>query len=264
VSAGDGGGRLAGAVALVTGAASGIGRAIAIVFAAQGAHVVLADVRRTPREGGVPTLDLIARAGGSVYEQPTDVRDEAQVADAVAVAVERFGALDVMVNDAAIGDSPPLLETSVDVWDEVLAVNLRGVFLGCREAVRVMRAQEPGPDGVRGRIVNIASQHGMVAAPGSLAYGVSKAGVAYLTRQVAVDYAADGIVCNAVAPGKIVTGKPGPAADAQVLAAAQARTPWPRLGRPDDVAGAVLWLASAESSFVTGEVVMVDGGWMAA
>ena len=259
-----GGGRLVGAVAVVTGAASGIGRAIAIRFAAQGAHVVLADVLPSPREGGEPTLAVIERAGGSAYEHRTDVRDEAQVAELVAVAVERFGALDVMVNDAAIGDSPPLLQTSVAAWDEVLAVNLRGVFLGCREAVRVMRTQPAGPDGVRGRIVNLASQHGMIAAPGSLAYGVSKAGVVYLTRQVAVDYAADGIVCNAVAPGKVVTGKPGPAGDPAVLAAAQARTPWPRLGRPDDVANAALWLASREASFVTGEVVMVDGGWMAA
>lgn len=257
-------GRLQDAVAVVTGAASGIGRAIAMRFAAEGAHVLLADVRRAPREGGEPTLTAIERSGGSAIEVPTDVRDEAQVAALVATALERFGALDVMVNDAAVGESAPLLETSVRAWDEVLAVNLRGVFLGCREAVRVMRTQAAGPDGVRGRIVNLASQHGMVAAPGSLAYGVSKAGVAYLTRQVAVDYAAAGIVCNAVAPGKVVTGKPGPAADAAVLAAARSRTPWPRLGRPEDVASAALWLASAEASFVTGEVVMVDGGWMAA
>lgn len=255
--------RLQGVVAVVTGAASGIGRAIAVRFAAEGAHVVLGDVRRTPREGGESTLAVIERAGGSAVERPTDVRDEAQVAALIGCAVERFGALDVMVNDAAIGESAPLLATSVRAWDEVLAVNLRGVFLGCREAVRVMRTQPRGRDGVRGRIVNLASQHGMVAAPGSLAYGVSKAGVAYLTRQVAVDYAAEGIVCNAVAPGKVVTGKPGPAGDPAVLAAARSRTPWPRLGRPDDVANAALWLASPEASFVTGEIVMVDGGWMA-
>lgn len=257
-------GRLAGVVAIVTGAASGIGRAIALRFAAAGAQVVLADVRRTPREGGEPTLACIEGAGGCALEQPTDVRDEASVAALIAVTTERFGRVDVMVNDAAVGESAPLLETSVEAWDEVLAVNLRGVFLGCREAVRQMRTQVPGDDGVRGRIINLSSQHGMVAAPGSLAYGVSKAGVAYLTRQVAVDYARDGIVCNAVAPGKIVTGKPGPASDPAVLDIARARTPWPRLGRPEDVANAALWLASREASFVTGEVVMVDGGWMAA
>ncbi len=254
--------RLAGRTAIVTGAASGIGRAIARTFAAQGANVVLADVRDTPREGGTPTAELIALAGGSVLDHPTDVSDEAQVRALVATAVERFGRLDVMVNDAAIGESEPLLETTLEAWERVLAVNLRGVFLGCREAVRQMLQQAPR-DEVRGRIVNLSSQHGMIAAPGSLAYGVSKAGVGYLTRQVASDYARHGIVCNAVAPGKIVTGKPGPAASDDALAASRARTPWPRLGTPQDVANAALWLASDEASFVTGENLLVDGGWMA-
>ncbi len=259
---GRGSGRLAGKTAIVTGAASGIGRAIACTFAAQGANVVLADVRATPREGGEPTAAVIEAAGGTVLDHPTDVSDEAQVESLVAAAVARFGQLDVMVNDAAIGDSEPLLETSLAAWEQVMAVNLRGVFLGCREAVRQMLRQR-ARDGVRGRIVNVSSQHGMVAAPGSLAYGVSKAGVVYLTRQVAADYAVHGIVCNAVAPGKIVTGKPGPAGASDVLALAQSRTPWPRLGTPRDVANAALWLASDEATFVTGENLMVDGGWMA-
>ena len=254
--------RLAGRTAIVTGAASGIGRAIARTFAAQGANVVLADVRDTPREGGTATAELIAQVGGSVLDHPTDVSDEAQVRALVLAAVQRFGRLDVMVNDAAIGESEPLLETTLEAWERVLAVNLRGVFLGCREAVRQMLQQAPR-DGVRGRIVNLSSQHGMIAAPGSLAYGVSKAGVVYLTRQVASDYARHGIVCNAVAPGKIVTGKPGPAASDEALAASRARTPWPRLGTPQDVANAALWLASDEASFVTGENLLVDGGWMA-
>ena len=254
--------RLAGKTAIVTGAASGIGRAIARSFAENGANVVLADVRMTPREGGRPTVELIEEAGGSVLDHPTDVSDEGQVEALVAAAVARFGRLDVMVNDAALGDSSPLLETSRSAWDRVLAVNLTGVFLGCRAAVRQMLRQAPIGE-VRGRIVNVSSQHGMIAAPGSLAYGVSKAGVVYLTRQVATDYARQGIVCNAVAPGKIVTGKPGPAASEEALAYSRARTPMPRLGTPDDVAKAALWLASDEASFVTGENVMVDGGWMA-
>ncbi|SDB70916.1 Enoyl-(Acyl carrier protein) reductase [Belnapia rosea] len=116
---------------------------------------------------------------------------------------------------------------------------------------------------MRGRIVNISSQHGMVASPGDIAYGTSKAGVAYLTRQVAVDYAAQGIVCNAVAPGKILTGKTGRAIDPAMIAYSEARTPWPRLGRPEDVAGAALFLASDDAMYVTGENLMVDGGWMA-
>jgi NAD(P)-dependent dehydrogenase (short-subunit alcohol dehydrogenase family) len=104
----------------------------------------------------------------------------------------------------------------------------------------------------------------MIAAPGDLAYGVGKAGIAYLTRQVAADYAADGIICNAVAPGKIITGQGGRLLDEAVLARARQRTPWPRLGRPDDVARAALFLASAEASFITGINLEVDGGWMAA
>lgn len=144
----------------------------------------------------------------------------------------------------------------------MLAVNLTGVFLMCRAAVRRMVAQEPRGE-VRGRIVNISSQHGMVCAPEDIAYGTSKAGVVYLTRQIAVDYAVPGIVCNAVAPGKILTGKTGRAVEPRWLEYSRRRTPWPRLGRPEDVAGAALFLASDDASYVTGENLLVDGGWMA-
>ncbi|MFZ4758678.1 MAG: SDR family NAD(P)-dependent oxidoreductase, partial [Burkholderiaceae bacterium] len=130
-------------------------------------------------------------------------------------------------------------------------------------AVRQMLTQDPVGE-VRGRIVNLSSQHGLICAPGDLAYGTSKAGVDYLTRQVATDYAPHGIVVNAVAPGKIQTGAGGRAVDPQVLDRAVRRTPWPRLGRPDDVARAILFLASDDASFVTGTTLMVDGGWMAA
>jgi NAD(P)-dependent dehydrogenase (short-subunit alcohol dehydrogenase family) len=168
-----------------------------------------------------------------------------------------------MVNNACIRHARPLLELEEADWQRVLDVNLSGVFRCCRAAVRQMVLQEP-VDEVRGRIVNLASQHGMIAAPGDLAYGVSKAGIGYLTRQVAADYAPQQIVCNAVAPGKIQTGAGGRALDPVVMERAVRRTPWPRLGRPDDVARAVLFLASSEASFVTGAQIMVDGGWMAA
>jgi NAD(P)-dependent dehydrogenase (short-subunit alcohol dehydrogenase family) len=172
----------------------------------------------------------------------------------------------VLVNNACVRHARPLLELDDADWQRVLDVNLGGVLRCCRAAVRHMVAQAPADaDGeVRGRIVNLSSQHGIVAAPGDLAYGTSKAAIAYLTRQVAADYAAQGIVCNAVAPGKVQTGAGGRAIDPDVLERAHRRTPWPRLGRPDDVAQAVLFLASAEATFITGAELLVDGGWIAA
>ncbi len=255
--------RMAGKVCIVTGAASGIGRAIARLLAANGAVVVIADLTTDVIEGGVPTAELIAADGNEATFIATDVASSAQVEALVARTVSRHGRLDVLVNNACIRHARPLLELEEADWQRVLDVNLSGVYRCCRAAVRRMVAQAP-VDEVRGRIVNLASQHGMIAAPEDLAYGVSKAGIAYLTRQVAADYAARQIVCNAVAPGKIQTGQGGRALDPAVMDRAVRRTPWPRLGRPEDVARAVLFLASSEASFVTGAQLMVDGGWMAA
>ncbi len=254
---------LTGRTAIVTGAASGIGRAIAIRFAAAGARVVLADLSETPKEGGESTSALIAAAGNQARFRKSDVSDWADVDRLVAETVERFGRLDVMVNNAATFASTPLLDTSEAEWDRVMAVNLKGVFFGCKRAVQQMIGQEPRAE-VRGRIVNISSQHGMIAAPRDFAYGVSKAGVVYMTRQIASDYADQGIICNAVAPGKILTGRREPETiGAAALAYSRSRTPLPRLGRPADVASAALFLASDAASYITGENLMVDGGWMA-
>jgi NAD(P)-dependent dehydrogenase (short-subunit alcohol dehydrogenase family) len=255
--------RLAGKVCIVTGAASGIGRAIARLFAAHGASVVLADVTTEVVEGGVRTAELIEADGHHALFHRTDVADSAQVDALVAMTVARFGRLDVLVNNACIRHARPLLALEEADWQRVLDVNLSGVYRCCRAAVRQMVQQAP-VDEVRGRIVNLSSQHGVIAAPGDLAYGVSKAGIAYLTRQIATDYAAHQIVCNAVAPGKIQTGAGGRALDPAVMDRAVRRTPWPRLGRPDDVARAALFLASSDASFVTGAELMVDGGWTAA
>ena len=255
--------RMARQVCIVTGAASGIGRAIARLLAVHGAIVVIADVTTNVIEGGVPTAELIASEGGQALFIETDVASTAQVDALVARTVERFGRLDVLVNNACIRHARPLLELDEADWQRVLDVNLSGVYRCCRAAVRQMVGQDV-VDEVRGRIVNLSSQHGMIAAPEDLAYGVSKAGIAYFTRQVATDYAAQQIACNAVAPGKIQTGQGGRALDPAVMDRAERRTPWPRLGRPEDVARAVLFLASSEASFVTGAQIMVDGGWMAA
>ncbi len=258
--------RLLNRVCIVTGGASGIGRAIAIRFAAEGARVVIVDPRGDPIEGGEPTLDLIAAAGGDARALAVDVADPDALEGAVNDVVAEHGALDVMINNAAIYTGTSLLETAPEQWDRVMAVNLRAVFIGCQIAVRQMLTQEPRGE-ARGRIVNISSQHGMIACPGDIAYGTSKAGVVYLTRQIANDYAARGIVCNAIAPGKILTGR-SDAIDEASIDYSRARTPMAReplgrLGEPADVARAALFLASDEATYINGENLMVDGGWMA-
>jgi len=248
---------------IVTGGASGIGRAIALAFAREGERVLIADQRAEPLEGGAPTHEAIGEAGGTALFESCDVAVAADVERVVAGAVAAWGGLDVMVNNAATFAGTSLLETTEEAWNRVLAVNATGVFLGCRAAVRQMMAQEPRGE-VRGRILNISSQHGMIACPGDIAYGTGKAAVVYMTRQIAVDYGAHGIVCNAIAPGKIVTGNSESDFNEATLAYSRARTPWPRLGRPGDVAGAAVFLASDEASYITGHNLLVDGGWMAA
>ena len=254
--------RLAGRSIIVTGAASGIGRAIALRFAAEGARLVLADVTTEVREGGVPTIDLLRALGCTADFVQTDVSSEAAAQQVVDFTVARDGRLDVLVNNAAISVGKPLTETSLADWNRVMAVNLTGVFLMARASVRAMLAQDERL-GVRGRLVNISSQHGMVASPQDVSYGTSKSGVVYITRQIAVDYAPHGIICNAVAPGKILTGKAGRAVEPKWLDYSRSRTPIPRFGEPGDVASAALFLASDEATFITGENLLVDGGWMA-
>jgi glucose 1-dehydrogenase len=250
--------------AVVTGASSGIGRAIAIRLAADGFDVVCADVRRDPITGGDPTEAVIAAAGGKALHVAADVALPEDCERLVAIAVDRAGRLDVLVNNAAIAGrhSKPLVDTEVADFDAVMAVNLRGAFVLSRAAVRQMLGQPPR-DEVRGRIVNITSQHGLVGAPGHFSYAVSKGGLLQMTRQIAVEHGADGILCNSVSPGKIVTGTPGDlSADEAGLAYVRSRTPFSRLGRAEDVAAAVAYMAS-EASYTSGANLMVDGGWMA-
>ena len=254
--------RLQDRTAIVTGGASGIGKAIGMRFAAEGAHVIVADIIDDPLEGGAKTVDAILEAGGKATFRQCDVLQSADLEAAVAEATSIAGRLDIMVNNAAARCPTPMHETTEEDWDRVVGVNAKGVFLGCRAAVRQMLTQEPR-DEVRGRIVNLSSQHGMVRAPNAFAYGVGKASVVYMTKQIAGDYAEHGIVCNAVAPGKILTGKTGAPIAPKAIEYSHARTPWPRLGKPSDVANAALFLASDEASYITGENLMVDGGWMA-
>jgi NAD(P)-dependent dehydrogenase (short-subunit alcohol dehydrogenase family) len=253
---------LEGRTAIVTGASSGIGRAIARRFAAEGATVVIADRTDAVVEGGEPTAQQIATEGGRALFVRADAGVRADVRAVVDRTVAEFGAIDVLVNNAATYVGKALLETTEDEWQHVVDVNLTGTFLYSKYAVAQMVTQQSRAD-VRGRIVNITSQHGMIAAPEDIAYGTTKSAVVYITRQIATDYARHGIICNAVAPGKIMTGKGGREDDPAWVALWQSRTPLPRLGEPEDVARAALWLASDEATFVTGINLMVDGGWSA-
>lgn len=253
---------LTGKIAIVTGASSGIGRSIAAAFAAEGAQVVIADVAVEPLEGGEPTLELIRRSGGNASYERTDVASWDDVDSLVSRTVSRHGRLDVMVNNAAIFSGTPLLDTSIEQWERVMSVNLTGMFYGCKRAVQQMLTQEPRNE-VRGRLINLGSQQGIVTAPHDTPYGVSKAGAIYLTKQIAVDYAQDYIVCNSISPGKIVTGQPGSPTDPARLENARRRTPWPRLGQPQDIANAAVFLASDRATYITGSNLVVDGGWLA-
>jgi len=251
--------------AIVTGSSSGIGRAIACRLAGDGYFVFLADLRRDPLTGGVPTDELIGAAGDECEFVRTDVASRQEGEHLIDRAVEVAGRLDVLVNNAALAGehSKPLLDTEDTDFDAILAVNVRGPFLLCRAAVRRMLVQPLRGD-ARGRIINVTSQHGMVGAPGHFAYAVSKGALVQLTRQIAVEHGRDGIICNAVAPGKIVTGAVGDLSKDEAGAAyVHARTPFSRLGEPRDVAAAVSFLASDEATYISGINLLVDGGWMA-
>lgn len=258
-------GSLDGRVCVITGSSSGIGRAVAMKLGSEGASLVLADVQEKPIEGGRSTLDRLVDAGVRAEFVHTDMGSVESVNCMMDSVLSNHKVLDVVVNNAAISVWKPLLETEPEEWDKVFAVNVRGVYVLTRRAVEQMR-QQSDRDGVRGRIVNISSVHGMVSAPEDCAYGTSKSAVVYLTRQVAADYARDGIVCNAVAPGKIFTGKGGRENDERWLDYWEHRIPTPvgtRPGRPEDIANAVCFLAGDSASYLNGVNLMVDGGWSA-
>jgi NAD(P)-dependent dehydrogenase (short-subunit alcohol dehydrogenase family) len=249
---------------VVTGGSSGLGRAMSLAFAREGADVVIGDVREDPREGGRPTVELIAEAGGSAVLIEADAGRWGDIDRLVQTAVDRRGRLDVMVPNAIVAGphSRGLLETTEEDWDAIMHVGLRGVFLCCKRAVQQMLGQEPVAE-ARGRVINISSQHGMIGAPGHVAYCTAKGGIVNLTRQLAVDFGPQGIIVNAIAPGKILTRPADEPDSPEVLAYSHARTPFARLGRPADVAAAAVFLASDECTYVSGTNLMVDGGWMA-
>jgi NAD(P)-dependent dehydrogenase (short-subunit alcohol dehydrogenase family) len=237
---------------------------MALAFAAEGAHVVVGDVREQPREGGPPTVELIEERGGGGSFVEADASRWEDIDRLVTAAVAVRGRLDVMVNNAIVAGrhSKGLLETEPEDWDAIMDVGLRGVFLCCKRAVQQMLTQEPVAE-ARGRIINLSSQHGMIGPPGHVAYAAAKGGVVNLTRQLAVDFGRRGIMVNAIAPGKILTAPLDEPDTDEILAYSHARTPFSRLGRPEDVAAAAIFLASDECGYVSGINLLVDGGWMA-
>jgi len=248
-------GRLDGKVAIITGGASGIGRASALTFLREGARVVIGDLN----EASIGETAALARADGSgdrLASLRADVSAERDVAALVELAVDRFGGLDCIFNNAGVGGAfGPIGETAADEWDFTFAVLVRGVFLGIKHASNRMKAQGRG-----GSIINTASVAGINGGGGPHAYSAAKAAVANLTRAVSSELAGDRIRVNAIAPGMIRT----PLAVGQREEAwnrlVRDRQPWPEPGMPQHIADAALFLASEESRFITGQVLVVDGG----
>jgi NAD(P)-dependent dehydrogenase (short-subunit alcohol dehydrogenase family) len=248
--------RLENRVAVVTGGASGMGKATVLRFLAEGASVVIADFNATTGADTVREA-FAAGHGEQVRFIKTDVAEEADVDAAVACAVETFGGIDVMFNNAGVGGAiGPLTETSVSDWDYTFAVLTRGVFLGIKHAARAMRAQGRG-----GSIINTASIAGLSGDAGPLAYSAAKAAVINLSKGAAVELAQDHIRVNAICPGFIATPLAALGGSVTELSAQFATAqPWPEAGNGDHIAGVALFLASDDARFVTGESILVDGG----
>ena len=244
-------GRLEGKVAVITGAASGIGRSAAVLFAAEGARVVIAD--RSGREE-----DVAEQIGAAAVAVHVDVSKSTEVAGMISAATDAFGRLDVLFNNAGYGGPRgPLIELDEATFDDVMAVNLKGVYLGMWHAIPVML--ETGG----GSIVNTASAAGLVGFKGQSVYAAAKGGVIQMTKSAALDYAEQGIRVNAICPGMTWTGLADGGTGQPPPEGFIPPQPMKRWGFPDELAAAALFLASDESSFVTGAAIPVDGGYVA-
>lgn len=253
-------GRLDNRVALVTGGSSGIGKAIATRLGQHGASVVIADIRREPKlKGKSSVFEKLDEVEAESLFVETDVSDSAATEAAVEKAVSQFGGLDILVNNAGIYYQDSIAEATEDDWDSIIDVNLSGIFRMTKPAIPELKDSE------NAKIINLSSIYGLVGGADSAAYCASKGGVANLTRQMALDYAADEINVNAIAPGIIKTAQnvEWRENNPEMVEAWHDQTPWPTFGDPEDIADAALFLASDESNFVTGELLSVDGGWTA-
>ena len=246
-------GRLSGKVALISGAARGMGESEARLFAREGAQVVLGDILE---DQGRAAVENIAQQGGSATFVPIDVTREQDWQRAVETAEQTYGRLDVLVNNAGIVRMAPLDETGLEAWNEVIGVNQTGVFLGMKHAVPAMRRAGGGS------IVNISSIAGLIGLPNIPAYQASKGAVRLLTKNAAVQYATDKIRVNSVHPGRIETPMTAPLAPERREMLLRL-TPLGRDGTAEEVAYGVLYLASDESSYVTGTELVIDGGYTA-
>lgn len=249
-------GRLDGKVVLITGAASGMGRATARIFAREGASVVIADI---DRQGGEAAREECLEAGGEAEFEHCDVTREEDVERTVSRTVRLYGRLTTLYNNAGLGRAPPVEQTTAEEWDAAHVLILRSAVFGMKYAIPVMRTYGGGS------IISTASDAGIRALPGQHAYAALKAGVIKLTEAVAQDVGRDGIRVNCIAPGWINTGGLAagfPGGDDTVREITKFAQPIPRGGEPEDIAYAALFLASDESSFVTGVTLPVDGGWL--
>jgi 3-oxoacyl-[acyl-carrier protein] reductase len=241
---------LAGQVAIVTGAARGLGRAIAQTLAGAGAKLACVDVNEETLN---QTIGTIRAAGGVAEPLACDVTDSDRVNQVVAEVVDKMGGLHLLVNNAGITRDTVIIRMKDDQWDAVINVNLRGTFLFSRAAARPMMK------GRRGRIINISSVSGLMGNPGQANYAASKAGVIGLTRTLARELAGRNITVNAVAPGFIATEMTA-ALGEEIIGQLRKQIPLGRLGEPQEVADAVLFLASEAAAYITGHVLRVDGG----
>jgi glucose 1-dehydrogenase len=241
-------------VAIVTGGSSGIGQAIALAFAREGAAVAVNYARNA--EGAEAAVKEIEGRGGRAIAIQADVSKPEDVKNLVRQTVQHFGRLDVMVNNAGVEHKMPFLETPLELWEEVISVNLTGPWLGCQEAARQM-VEQGGP----GRIVNISSVHEDVAMPTNSPYCAAKGGLRMLTRTIAVELAPHGITVNNVAPGAIETPMDAPLeANTSEMSQLLSEIPLGRMGHPEEVAALAVYLASGDAAYVTGSTFSIDGG----